>query len=170
MEPFEESGLRFTPPGPICFRFADCSTYRRLSGQAVSEMDICWWDAAKELLVLLELKDYSVHTTSRELVPKLVAKGRDCLVMLHAAWNELGDLAKNLRIELPQGCREKRVVRLYFMLKVGDGLTREALAPMKDKLEADIKAYAALLGIWPLRVFLLDHHTAIRHHLPLTIV
>lgn len=170
MEPFNESGLRFTPPTQVCFRFSDGPTYKRLCGRAISEMDVCWWDEAKQTLFLLELKDYSAREPARELLPKLVAKGRDCLVMLNAACGEGSDAARQLRSELPEACGRRQKLRFFFVLKVGsEGLTREALNPMKDKLENDIKAYAELLGFGAVVVLLLDHATAIAKKLPLAI-
>ena len=92
MPPFEESGLRVTPPEGCSFRFEDCTTYRRLSGQRVSEMDVGWWDEAHQVIRLLELKDYSVRPPSGVLLPGLVAKGRDCLVMLHRSEEHTSEL------------------------------------------------------------------------------
>ena len=171
MEPFEESGLRFTPPSSACFRFADCETYRRMNGRQLSEMDVGYWDEPHQAIVLLELKDYASREPARALVPKLVAKGRDCLVMLHAVWTELGDTARDLRHEMPEAFHMQQKLRLFFVLKAGaEGISKEALTPMRGQLENAIKAYAELLGIRSLVVLLLDHEGAIRRGLPVSVV
>jgi hypothetical protein len=170
MEPFVESGLCFTPPGPHCFRFADCAAYKQISGRRVSEMDVGYWDERHRILVLLELKDYSTHEVKRDLRANLLQKGRDCLVMLHAAWAELGDRARSLRQHLPEQARTRQKLHLYFVLKIGEnGMPKELLGPQKDELRNQINAYADLLGMGRLEVLVIDHHKAIEKGLPLSL-
>lgn len=119
MDPFEESGLRFLPPTEACFRFSGFRSYQRLSGRQLSEMDVGYWDEGRRSIILIELKDYATREPSRELIPKLVAKGRDCLLILHAAWSELSDAARAIASELPEVCRQRQRVRMFFVLKVG---------------------------------------------------
>jgi hypothetical protein len=66
---YEESGLRIELPDGDSFRFQDCSGYKSLSGKNLSEMDFGWWDSAKNILWLLDVKDYS-HLTKRERMPE----------------------------------------------------------------------------------------------------
>lgn len=71
----------------------------------------------------------------------------------------------------PERCRTPQKLRLFFVLKVGPGgLSREQLTPIKDGLQSHIKAYAELLGIRGLIVFLLDHEKAIEKGLPITLI
>jgi hypothetical protein len=56
---YEESGLRITLPNGENFRFQDFPSYKKLNGKNLSEMDFGWWDATKNTLFLLEVKDYS---------------------------------------------------------------------------------------------------------------
>jgi hypothetical protein len=168
---FDESGLRVTLPEGCSFRLEDCRAYQRLGGRQVSEMDFGWWDDGRQAIQLLELKDYSTRTPSFELLPKLVAKGRDCLVMLHAVWQSLSDTARALGAELPERCRAPQKLRLFFVVKTGTGgLSRVDILPLKDSLESHIKAYAELLGVRGLIVFLLDHDKAIEKGLPVTVL
>jgi hypothetical protein len=157
---FEESGLRVALPAEGSFRFADIAAYRRVSGQAVSEMDVGWLD--RDRLILLELKDYSEHESRQDLRAKLVAKGRDSLVMLHAVWRDLGDFARALGSELPPGCRAPQKLLLVFVLKTGAaGVPGMGLRSLKEDVQSHISAYAEILGVRSLIVLLLDHHKAI---------
>jgi hypothetical protein len=176
MPVFEESGLRITLPEETAFRFADMRAYGKLKGCQVSEMDFGWRNEEKGAVCLMEIKDYSApgQSLSREqltehLIPKLVAKGRDCLLFLRAAWNGLSELAGALREELPSSCRVDQPVRLFFVLKRDSKLLAAEL-PMflKDKLTADLRAYASILGIRA-SVILVDHEKAIRMKLPVSL-
>ena len=171
MPPFEESGLRVTLPEVGSFRFSACATYHRLSGRQVTEMDVGWWDEARQAIYLLEIKDYSRHEAKKDLRSNLIAKGRDCLVMLHASWRDVSDVGRALLRELPERCRTPQRLRLFFVLKDGDaGHAKELIPAIKDDLENHIKAYAELLGMGRLDVVLLDHVKAIEKGLPITVI
>lgn len=166
----EESGFRIIVPRDASFRFADSTAYRQLGGRRVSEMDVGYWDEAHQWISLLEVKDFSVHEPLKALLPKLVAKGRDSLVMLHAVWHDLSDIARALRGDLPDPCRSPKKVRLLFVLRVGAGFSREQLLPIKDDVEHQIKAYAELLGFSRIIVAVMDHEKAVEKGLPLTVL
>jgi len=164
---FQESGLQVALPDESGFRFADLPAYSSLKGCGISEMDYGWSDDEKAALCLLEVKDYTAPTDlPGHLLAKLIAKGRDCLVLLHSAWSELGERAKALRAELPDPCRHRKQVRMFFVLKRDPAvLKREGLGVMQDKLRAQITAYASLLGLRSM-VLLVDHEKASRMGLP----
>lgn len=82
-----ESGLRVElPDGTAFFRLGECRAFDLVRHGRMHEMDVGWWDEPAQATFLVEIKDYSVRKPSREILGNLIAKGRDCLVMLHAAW------------------------------------------------------------------------------------
>ncbi len=171
MPPFEESGLRVTLPEEGSFRFSECPTYQRISGRNVSEMDVGWWEEKWQAIVLLEIKDYSTQLPRKDLMSSLLAKGRDCLVMLHAVWHGVSAIGKTLGADLPERCRQPQRLVLYFVLKVGTGMTaKELLVNIKESLENHVNAYAEVLGMRRITVILLDHEKAIAKGLPLSVL
>ncbi|WP_437547113.1 hypothetical protein WME97_44350 [Sorangium sp. So ce367] len=144
----EESGFAFTPPDMAWFRFEDLPTYRRLSGAGVAEMDFTYWDPDRGRVVLLEVKDYTGRDAPSHLADCLIAKGRDCLVMLQSAWRG-GDtgIGAILAGELPERLRVRSRVRLIFVLKVDAATRMKPISAMKDHIDCAIRAYADLLGL-----------------------
>jgi hypothetical protein len=164
----EESGFVFTPPHEAWFRFADCGTYRtRLSGQGIKEMDFAYWDAPRERLAVLEVEDYSGLEMKDHRVERLVAKGKDVLVMLHSAWRGApAGLGASLGREIPERLRVPSRVQLVFVLKVDGGTRMMARSKMRDKIRRAIRAYAALLDLDG-DAALMDQHQAFELGLPL---
>jgi hypothetical protein len=164
----EESGFTFTPPGEAWFRFAEVPPYRtQLCGRGITEMDFAYWDAVRGCLVLLELKDYAGREAPTHLVDSLIAKGRDCLIMLQSAWRGGNSgLGVDLALALPERLRVRSRVQLIFVLKV-DGATRmPPVNAMRDKLKWSIRAYANLLDLEGNAV-LMDQDKASKAALPL---
>ena len=162
-----ESGLIVSMPDGVWFRFEDCATYRRLNGRSLKEMDFGYWDEAYRCIFLLELKDYHVspRTIPTNLVSELVAKGRDALVMMHAAWQRKGE-GGALFAELPEECRREARLELRFVLKLrNEEVSR--LGTLQDSIRLPMLVYAELLGI-AANVRILDHEGAIARKLPLT--
>jgi hypothetical protein len=145
----EESGFAFTPPDEAWFRFAHLPTYRtRLSGRGIAEMDFAYWDAARDRLVLLEVKDYTGREAPTHLAASLIAKGRDCLIMLQSAWRSGdGGLGASLARELPERLRVPSRVQLIFVLKVDDTTRTRSMKSMRDQVAWSIRAYAELLDL-----------------------
>lgn len=165
---FEESGLSVTLPDGEAFRFSECRAFDTVRHGRMREMDVGWWDDEKQSICLVEVKDYSVRSPSVELLPVLINKARDCLVMLHAAWCGAGDFSRALAEELPERCRARQEVKLFFVVKTGPGgLSPIDLTPLKDELRRDVLTYATVLGIRCRTVALMDHETAGRR-LPIT--
>jgi hypothetical protein len=166
----EESGFTFTPPGEAWFRFADVPPYRmQLCGRGITEMDFAYWDAVHGCLVLLEVKDYAGREAPTHLVDSLIAKGRDCLIMLQSAWRGgSSGLGVALALALPERLRVRCRVQLVFVLKV-DGTTRmPPVNSMRDKLKWSIRAYANLLDLEGNAV-LMDQDKASKAGLPLRV-
>ncbi|KYF82840.1 hypothetical protein BE20_56655 [Sorangium cellulosum] len=144
----EESGFDFTPPDVAWFRFEDLPSYRRLSGAGVAERDFTYWDPDRGLVVLLEIKDYTGRDAPGDLAGRLIAKGRDSLVMLQSAWRG-GDTRTGATLagELPERLRVRSSVRLIFVLKVDAATRIKPISTMKDRIAWSIRAYADLLGL-----------------------
>jgi hypothetical protein len=170
---FEESGFRVELPEDTGFRFADLRSYRALAGRSISEMDFGWIHAEAGALCLMEVKDYSEREPPSHLLPKLIAKGRDCLLLLQAAWSELSGVGRDLRSDLPAPCRDRRRVRLFFVLKRDPALPppeARLMQTMQDKLKAAVGGYADILGAQLSLLRLMDQERAIQMRLPISII
>lgn len=162
----QESGFDFSPPSGEWFRFADCPTYQKLCYAGIAEMDFAYWDAARDRLVLLEVKDYTGREAPTHLVNSLIAKGRDCLIMLQSAWRGDAGTGASLCHELPERLRRPSRLQLIFVLKVDDQTRMRPLAEMRDQLRWSLRAYTALLGLEG-STTLMDQEQAVRLGLPL---
>lgn len=166
MPSFEESGLIITLPEGAWFRFADQPTYKRLCNKSLKEMDFGCYTGAKGCLELFELKDYSEQPElPRHLVDNLVSKGRDSLLMLHAAWSGRGE-GRTLGAQLPNACRNESKLRLYFVIKL-ERTQMTAFAAIRDMVRPRVQVYADVLGL-AATVNTLDHVSAMRRQLPIT--
>ncbi|MTJ55913.1 hypothetical protein FJR38_26275 [Anabaena sp. UHCC 0253] len=175
MSVFQESGLQITLPVGENFRFQDCPSYQNLNGQNLSEMDFGWWDAGKNTLWLLEVKDYS-HLTPLERLPdhlldKLINKATDSLLILASVW--FGSLrGKQICGDLPISCQsfpiQPKNIRLVFIIKVTDANIKLQLSPLKTRLRTKLLGRLSLFDISG--VTLADHETAIQNGLPIEII
>ena len=163
----QESGFVFSPPGVEWFRFADCPTYKKLCGASITEMDFAYWDAPRDRLVLLEVKDYTGREAPTHLISSLVAKGRDCLIMLQSAWRGDTETGASLCLELPERLRSCSRLDLIFVLKVDDQTRMRPINEMRDQLVWSIQAYRKLLGLLGGRTMLMDQQKAFSVGLPL---
>ena len=162
----QESGFVFSPPNAEWFRFADCPTYQKLCGAGISEMDFAYWDAPRDRLVLLEVKDYTGREAPSHLVNSLIAKGRDCLIMLQSVWHRGAGTGASLCREVPERFRLHSRLHLIFVLKVDDQTRMKPLNEMRDQLTWSIRAYTALLGLEG-NATLMDQEKAFSLGLPL---
>ncbi len=181
-----ESGLRFEPPTSDWFRLEDCAGFKSLKNFGVHELDFGWFDRKRNILWLIELKDYSEtggasDRQKRQFVDYLdyldrefVDKAKDCLLVLGSVWHHLPKKAL-LEPDLPSVCRQlpsqERRLKLAFVVKT-DELQSFLLSagPLQDRLRNKIKGQCELLGIREYcEVFLFDHETAIQSGLPLRV-
>jgi hypothetical protein len=125
---YEESGLRITLPDGDSFRLQDCASYISLKGKNLSEMDFGWWDATKETLWLLDIKDYS-HLSPSEKLPdylleKLIKKVTDTLLILSSAWLSNSLQGKEVCADLLTLCQNFptnfKKLKIVFVLKIID--------------------------------------------------
>ena len=85
-----ESGLFFNPPNDRCFRLdhsPHASTLFRSMG--VQEIELGWWESAKQTMHLLEVKDYSRPGASfdhQHFLNECLQKATDCLLLLASIW------------------------------------------------------------------------------------
>jgi hypothetical protein len=172
---YEESGLRIALPDGDSFRFQDCSGYKSLSGQNLSEMDFGWWESAKNILWLLDVKDYS-HLTKKEKMPEyllenLISKAADSLLILSAVWSGTAK-GQEICLDLPPSCRTfpraPKRLKLVFVLKLTKHHRKTDLGPLKTRLSARLKGRIALFDIT--NVTLADHETALKMGLPISAI
>lgn len=147
------SELFISLPDASWFRFERTRTYGRLRGDALKDMDFGYFDEAAGHLVLVELSSYgkaAAPPVSRLLLQEMIAKARDALLMLQAAWRGHG-AGKDLALELPQACRRESRVRLCFVIKLTPEhrvtLTPVAMSNIAGRLRAAVVAAAGLLGL-----------------------
>lgn len=130
-------------------------------------MDVAYWDAPRDRLVLLEVKDYTGREAPTHLISSLVAKGRDCLIMLQSAWRGDTETGASLCLELPERLRSCSRLDLIFVLKVDDQTRMRPINEMRDQLVWSIQAYRKLLGLLGGRTMLMDQQKAFSVGLPL---
>jgi hypothetical protein len=173
MPTYIESGLHVHLPDGDSFRFEDCAAYRRLSGWSLKEMDFGWWDGDRQILWLMELKDYS-RLTPRERLPEplfdnLLNKATDSLLMLSAAWLQ-SNQGKTLRPCLPSSCGQlPRRIKLVFVIKLHQTPIIADLGPLGVRLKNRLRGRVALFDLDVKDVAIADHNTAIKLGLPLSI-
>ncbi|MGI9159080.1 MAG: hypothetical protein ACR2K1_04930 [Saprospiraceae bacterium] len=71
--PFEENGIRIHFPDSNSFRLSDCQAYLAIKSRGVKEMDIGWFDTARNTLWLVELKAF-YHKENLLYQPKDLSK------------------------------------------------------------------------------------------------
>lgn len=167
-----ESGLTISLPEGASFRFEDTATYRRLRGRALKDMDFGYFDGEAGCLVLVELTSYEKASDlpkSDVLLAEMIAKARDSLLMLQAAWRGYGE-GRALAPELPAPCRSRSPVRLCFVMKLRPEhravFTPVTMSNVWGRLRTCVIACAELLGL-EVHVELLEHRRAMER-LPIT--
>ncbi len=148
MKEFFESGLRVTLQVNDCFRFEDITAYRLLSSHHLKEMDFGWIDTEKNILWLLEVKDFT-RLQKYERLPE---------TLLPAVWlkTETGaSIARNL----PLSCHTKPPhMKIAFVLKLRKRHQKMYLPILRDELKRQLKGVLQLFDIPDLH--LVDHNTA----------
>jgi len=173
MTSYYESGLKISLPSDEHFRFQDCKAYKPLSGQNLKEMDFGWWQAEKNTLCLIEIKDYT-HLTPTERLPAhllntFINKATDSLLMLATMWAKIGkgfELSSCLPLpvqQFPSHSPEKLRLKLFFILKIDKVIFRSQLGILKDELNDRLRGRVALFNVR--HVSLLDHLTVINNNL-----
>ncbi len=164
-----ESDLSITLPDGASFRFAKTSTYQRIKGRSLKEMDFGYKDPLWGGMVLVELTSYAkspVAPTSDLLLLEMAAKARDSLLMLQAAWRGHGE-GVALANELPEPCRGQHPLRLCFVVKLRlEHRESFAMSGLQNDLRGRIQVCADLLGLH-VQVAVLDHLKA-QKKLPIT--
>ncbi|WP_445630204.1 hypothetical protein [Nostoc sp. DSM 114167] len=173
---YEESGLRITLPDGESFRFQDCPSYQILNGKNLSEIDFGWWDASKDTLCLLEVKDYSGLSPSerlpQHLLDKLINKVTDTLMLLSSVW--FASLqGQQICSDLPVSCQtfpiKPKKIKIVIILKINSDIKiRDELSPIKTRLKDKLLGRLQLFDIK--HVTLVDHETAIKMPLPIEVI
>jgi len=166
-----ESELSITLPDGAWFRFAKTATYKPLGGRALKEMDFGYFDRAEGHLVLVELTSYAKATDlpkAATLQAEMIAKARDSLLMLQAAWRGHG-AGNALLLELPEACRKELDLRICFVVKLRPEHRvsfTTVMSNIRGTLNSCVTASADLLGL-KVNVQLL-HHLNAMGKLPIT--
>jgi hypothetical protein len=167
---YQESGLMINLPDEQSFRFQDHPAYQKLKGKGLSEMDFAWWDATKNILWLLDVKDYS-HLLPAEKLPdyllaKLSNKVIDSLLIMSAIWSNTQQ-GLNLKMYLPESCQITQPLKIVFVFKITNQTIKASLSPLKTKLVNSLQGKLLLFDLK--NVTLVDHEIAIKMGLPLTV-
>lgn len=111
-------------------------------------MDYAYWDAPRNRLVLLEVKDYTDREAPRHLLHSLIGKGRDSLVMLQSVWRGSGaGVGAALRREIPERLRLPSRLQLVFVLKADERTRMGPINEMRDQLVSSLRSYMDLLEL-----------------------
>lgn len=172
MPVYTESELSISLPDGKSFQLGKMAAYRSLSGCALKEMDFGYLDEDGGHIVLVELTSYNKAAeppTSKVLLPEMIAKARDSLLMLQAAWRGHG-VGKRLLLELPEPCRKELRLRICFVVKLSSehrrAFTPVAMSNIGGRLRTCLAACADLLGL-EVHVELFDDRKAMEK-LPIT--
>lgn len=167
---YTESGLQVILPDGESFRFQDCSIYKQLKGSYLREMDFGWWDSTKNILWLLELKDYS-HLQPTDKLPDrlldiLIEKATDSLLILSAVW--IGSLnGQGMKSDLPTACHifptEPKKLKIVFVMKLTNHHIKVELSPLKTRLLERLKGRTTLFDMKIGDVTLVDHLNAMKY-------
>lgn len=151
-----ESGFKITIPEAHSFRFDENPAYQRLSGVDLKEMDIGWWDTAKNKLILIELKgvelwqgfDKDKECAHEFLVKSLKGKVTDVLLMLAAVWIKTG-IGKEIGAHLPRSVHQYTGdgnIKLIFLIDTP--VSRQPLLlPVKEFINKTMAGRVRLFGV-----------------------
>jgi hypothetical protein len=171
MTTYHESGLVITLPDSEHFRFQDCQAYKPLSGQFLKEMDFGCWQADKNTLWLIEIKEYASLMPEEQLPDHLldnfVNKATDSLLILAALWAKTNQGLEFASCLPPQIHQFPKRLKFFFILKIDEVLFKSKIGPLKDELKNRLRGRLALFDVR--HVTLVDHLTAIKCHLPFRI-
>jgi hypothetical protein len=172
MPNYREHGLTALLSDDNYFRFCECETYRKLSGNYLREMDFGWWDINTDYLYLMEFTDYSTLTTEERLpdhlLSEIVTKTVSCLLMLSSIWSN-STTGHNLRTEMNNTCphisKDLFHVKVFFVIKIERN--KELISPLLTRLRKMLKSKAALFDLDVKDdVHFLTHESAKRMGLP----
>jgi len=167
---YQESGLIINLIDEHSFRFQDNPAYQKLKGKSLSEMDFAWWDSNKNILWLLDVKDYS-HLLPAEKLPdylldKLSNKVTDSLLLMSAIWSNTQQ-GLSLKKYIPESCQTVKSLKIVFVFKITNQTIKASLSPLKTKLVNSLRGKLALFDIN--NITLIDHEIAIKMGLPLAL-
>lgn len=169
-----ESGLYFDPPHAECFRLEHCDHVKALKGHGVAEMDFAWWEAGREAIHLLEVRDYSdpAHKLAVDfLVHECVQKATDCLLMLASVWYGL-PAGERLRECVPETWQRRPAERghvfLTFVIKTTTQNDKVSIGQVQNRVRDKLKGRLELLELrGSTTVQIMDHETARQRGVPL---
>lgn len=175
MPNYQESGIIIDLPEGESFRFQDNAAYQKLKGKNLAEMDFAWWDNSKQILWLLDVKDYSQLTPPERLpdylLDKLINKVTDSLMILSSVWSN-SKQGQQIKTDLPVSCQtfpsEPRRLKIVFVLKIQNPTLKVDLPPLKTRLVSRLQGRLALFDLN--NITLVDHEIAVKMGLPLRIV
>ena len=149
-----ESGLYFDPPHGRCFRLDQGEHAATLfKSFGVQEMDFGWWDAAKQAMHLLEVKDYSRPDASfnhEHFLNECLQKASDCLLLLASIWYDL-PCAPQARDSVPDERHTRPAdpprLDMFFVVKVAESGRGEAVRDPLGLDQLQVDQVAGFLGL-----------------------
>ncbi len=173
MKTFQESDLIWVFPDNECFQMADLSTYIKIKGHKLKEMDFTWWISQDNQINLIELKNFTKHPKAKEapnphtFFNDFITKATDHLLMLNAIWLKT-DIGNSLLNDIVSCCPQfpneiAKIKRIKFYFIVKDDSTDAAIKhqPLQDEILKELRGRMQLFGVDYLRdIYLLDHQTA----------
>lgn len=148
----EEHGIILEFPDDNFFQFQNCDEYRRISGDGVKEMDVCWLESERNILWIIEMKAFHnpdnprhipTDLTDQNIIDKklkeLYSKSIHTLCLLET--NRSGT----------QHCftvpiSDDTCFKLIHIISVAPG-QEIFLAQMKDKLRDMLKPYLKIFRV-----------------------
>ena len=162
-----ESGFKATFPEEKSFRLQDIDVYRRLSGKALKEMDIGWWDEDKNRLVFIELKGGDTEFEKKHFIDNITQKVTDVLLIMSAVW--IGTRKGNdIRKQLPEPIHhyhEDRRLMFVVVIDISDE-SLQLIPPVREAINGRLEGRLHLFGVH--RIFIVNLSRAIQMGLPVS--
>jgi hypothetical protein len=153
MSVYKESGLKVDLTKLQHFRFTDLSTYTKLKGCSLKEVDFTFFE--EQILYFLEIKDFETalkHQPIAQIVEEqltdlpnlLVKKVQDTLLLMSAIWLDIGN-GSNLKLEIDEAFHRVKPFKLVIALHLPQPLDGH-LGLIQTQVNEKVLGYSRLFS------------------------
>jgi hypothetical protein len=147
--PITESLITLNFPDNNYFRFQDCRGYKDIQNH-FKEMDVCWYDESKDILYLIELKDWSIANLSNseysdKRIWDLVKKSVDSVSMIISILLQK-PYSTSIQDCLPFSISRETKIKLLSIVHCNDA-DKVFIATVNTEYKSRFNAYAKLFDV-----------------------
>ena len=147
--PITESLITLNFPDNNYFRFQDCRGYKDIQNY-FKEMDACWYDESKDILYLIELKDWSIANLSNseysdKRIRDLVKKSVDSVSMIMSILLQK-PYSTSIQTCIPFSISSETKIKLLSIVNCNDA-DKVFVANVNTEYKSRFNAYAKLFDI-----------------------